>query len=178
MLLIKIAATKFKKSRTFTITPKYSEIVKKYRDLRLKKTETDRFFVNFHGGKCTVQVIGRRRFCSMPKQIASFLKLQEPNLYTGHVFRLTAASLQKDVGSNILDLLDNNDDIIIEESQKRKITNQEKNVDLSSIKFQEILFPYQESDDDEDDYEDVPIKIPKLEMDFELKSGHDPLEKM
>lgn len=184
VLLVKLSGTKYKKGRSFTITPEYSELVKEYRKLRPMKTETDRFFLNYQRGKCTVQVIGKNKFSSMPKQIASFLKLENPDLYTGHAFRRTAAAIQKEVGSNILDLLPHDDnEINTSQSSQRTSGIQQQQIDnnLPSIKFQEVLIPYQE-DSDADDYDDAdeiaPLKQPKLEIDFELKDGNDPLEKI
>lgn len=167
LFLIKIAGNKFKKSRSFTITPEYSDKVRIYRDMRPKKTVTDRFFVNFQKGKCTVQVIGKNKFASMPKQIAAYLNLKNPELYTGHAFRRTSSALQKEAGSNILDLL-------TECGVSKKVPQQIAD-NLSNVKFEEVLIPYQDSDEE---YEIVPMKQPKLEMDLDLKDGSDPLEKM
>ncbi|XP_043484135.1 uncharacterized protein LOC122512403 [Leptopilina heterotoma] len=194
LLLVKVAGTKFKKSRSFTITPEYSDVVKQYQRLRPKRTETDRFFLNYQRGKCTVQVIGKNKFSSMPKQIAAFLKLKNPDLYTGHAFRRTAATLQKEVGSNILDLLTTSTATTTtttttttaanSEGRQSQRTNQMDDK-FPSIKFQEVLIPYEDSDndynddvDEDDDSNVVPLKQPKLEIDYELKQGNDPLEKM
>lgn len=199
LLLIKISGTKFKKSRSFTITPEYSDVVKQYRCLRPKRTETERFFLNYQRGKCTVQVIGKNKFSSMPKQIAAFLKLDNPGLYTGHAFRRTAAALQKEVGSNILDLLTTTTTtttitratttttMTTAANSAASLKTNQMDDKCNSIKFQEVLIPYEDSDndyndddvdDDDDDDEVVPLKQPKLEIDYELKQGNDPLEKM
>lgn len=63
-------------------------IVQKYERLRPSHVKTDRFFINFQKGKCTVQTIGKLKFYKMPARIASYLNLPESHLYTGNFVQL------------------------------------------------------------------------------------------
>lgn len=76
--------TKTNKDNAFGITGELFHVVKKYEALRPSHVKTNRFFLNFQKGKCTVQVIGKSKFYGMPRRIAEFLKLPEPERYTGN----------------------------------------------------------------------------------------------
>lgn len=101
LLVIKLPNTKTKIDRTFVVPQEFSEFVQKYRNLRPENVNTNRFFLKYHQGKCYKQVIGKNTIRSMPKQIASYLKLANPELYTGHCFRRTSATLLADAGANL-----------------------------------------------------------------------------
>lgn len=102
--VVKLCDTKNKTDRSFIIRDQFLNIVKKYYELRPKPVNTDRFFLQYRGGKCTKQVIGRHKIASMPKDIATFLNLDSPHLYTGHCFRRSSATLLADSGANVLEL--------------------------------------------------------------------------
>ena len=103
-LLVTIKDTKTKTTRKFTITGKYYEICKKYMNLRPKNSNNPNFFLNYINGKCTIQNIGINKFGSMGKVIATYLNLQNPNLYTGHCFRRSSATILVDAGGDITSL--------------------------------------------------------------------------
>lgn len=79
--------TKTHIKRSFTITGAFYEILKRYIVLRPDNTKSDRFFLNYQNGKCIQQLIGINKFGSMPKEIAKYLNLPDPENYTGHAFR-------------------------------------------------------------------------------------------
>ena len=54
--------------------------------------------------KATKQVIGRNTLSQYPKTIATFLQLEEPEKYTSHCFRRTAATFLADAGFQVMDL--------------------------------------------------------------------------
>lgn len=101
MLLIKIPVSKTGIQRSFTVVGEFYNICKKYMNLRPNDSKTDRFFLNFQNEKCTRQAIGINKFGGLPKQIATYLNLPEPELYTGHSFRRTSATLLVDNGGDI-----------------------------------------------------------------------------
>ncbi|KAL7298012.1 hypothetical protein TKK_0009020 [Trichogramma kaykai] len=101
MLFIKIEKTNSQIQRTFTITSEFYLMCKKYMKLRPENPCTTRFFLNYHNGACTRQPIGINKFGSMPKEIAKFLCLPNPELYTGHAFRRTSAVLLNEAGTGI-----------------------------------------------------------------------------
>jgi integrase len=82
----------------------FYHIYKKYAILRPNNVSTTRFFFNYRDGRCSQQVIGINSFGSMPKTVALFLKLKDPEYYTGHTFRRTSATLLADSGADLLTL--------------------------------------------------------------------------
>lgn len=104
IFVVKIPASKTDVDRTFNIEGFYVNIVRKYRDLRPEKTPHDRFFINYQLGKCTVQPIGKHKFESTPKLVASMLELNNADEYTGHSFRRSGATLAAEGGVDFLAL--------------------------------------------------------------------------
>ncbi|KAJ8935663.1 hypothetical protein NQ318_012825 [Aromia moschata] len=100
-LLVKIQNTKTKKSRTFTVTGEFYNIYKKYAALRPLDMSENRFFINYRKGECTRQVVGINKFGGMAKQIATFLKLPNSHLYTGHCFRHSSATILVNAGGDL-----------------------------------------------------------------------------
>ena len=103
-ILVTIPNTNTNTSRAFTVTGKYYNICKKYMNLRPKKCESTSFFVNYYGGKCSVQNVGINKFGNMGKQIATYLNLPDPQSYTGHCFRRSSATMLVDAGGDITSL--------------------------------------------------------------------------
>lgn len=68
---------------SFTISGTFFKIVQKYAALRPKNTTDNRFFVQYHEGKCTEQAVGKNQFCKIPRKIAKYLQLSEPERYSG-----------------------------------------------------------------------------------------------
>ena len=62
-------------------------------NLRPVNCPTSAFFLNYQKGKCTVQKIGKNKFGTMGRQIAKFLELPNPELYSGYSFRKSSAML-------------------------------------------------------------------------------------
>ncbi|CAH0560672.1 unnamed protein product [Brassicogethes aeneus] len=92
-MLVSVPNNKTKIDRKFILTGQFYEVCKKYAELRPLHTETSSFFLNYQKGKCTIQNIGINKFGSMGKQIARYLKLPNPEEYTGHSFRRSSATL-------------------------------------------------------------------------------------
>ncbi|XP_063631749.1 uncharacterized protein LOC134802950 isoform X1 [Cydia splendana] len=101
MLLVNIMKTKNKLDRTFTVTGKYYRIVKTFIDARPKDCRNERFFLTYYKGRCTGQNVGINSFGNMGKTVARYLKLSNPELYTGHCFRRTSATLLLDAGGDM-----------------------------------------------------------------------------
>ncbi|KAJ8976466.1 hypothetical protein NQ317_012416, partial [Molorchus minor] len=91
-LLITMPHAKTNLYRKFTITDQPYTICRQYIDLRPANAPSS-FFLNYQKGKCTIQRIGVHKFGAMGRQIAKFLKLPEPELYTGHSFRRSSSIL-------------------------------------------------------------------------------------
>jgi integrase len=60
------------------------------------------FFLNYQNGKCYKQVVGINKIGEQPKIIAQYLKLPNPELFTGHCFRRTGATILADAGGDTL----------------------------------------------------------------------------
>lgn len=108
-ILVSLKNTKNKKDRNFLI-PKTGlpfdayGLYKKYSNLRPPSFKNQRFFVGYRNGKCVQQVVGIHTIGSVPKKIATFLKLENPELYTGHSFRRTSATMLVENGGDLLSL--------------------------------------------------------------------------
>ncbi|KAL0879211.1 hypothetical protein ABMA27_002994 [Loxostege sticticalis] len=101
LLLVKLTDTKTKIDRSFIIRGEYKRIVEKYQSLRPSDIKSNRFFIRYQNGKCLKQVLGKNKISSMPQEIATFLKLPDSKLYTGHCFRRTSATLLADSGADL-----------------------------------------------------------------------------
>lgn len=107
MLIVTIPDTKTHTSRVFVISNETEhgkeclKLYRKYLNLRPPNTPHQRLFVYYKMGKCTSQCIGINSFGKMPSEIAAFLKLPNPELYTGHSFRRTSVTILADSGANI-----------------------------------------------------------------------------
>lgn len=101
-LVVNIPDSKTRVSRTFTvITETYIDLYHKYLALRPAHVNHQRLFIKYTSNKCTIQPVGINIFGKMPTDIARFLKLPNSELYTGHCFRRTSASLLADSGANL-----------------------------------------------------------------------------
>lgn len=104
VFVLKLLDTKNNKPRTFVVEEKYVETVQRYIDLRPSSVDTQKFFINYQNGKCTKQTIGINKIGRMPREIAKWLGLSNPESYTGHSFRRTSTTLLADAGADILEL--------------------------------------------------------------------------
>ncbi|XP_044595729.1 uncharacterized protein LOC123272797 [Cotesia glomerata] len=99
--VVTIADTKNYYPRSFVIGDEFYKKVQGYMAIRPNDTTTDRFFLFYHHGKCTKQVIGKNKFSEVPKTMAIFLQLENPERYTGHSFRRTSATLLANSGATL-----------------------------------------------------------------------------
>lgn len=106
-VLITIRCTKNNKSRSFVI-PKEGipfnayGLYKKYADMRPINLENRRFLIGYRNGKCVRQVVGYHTIGNVAKKIAMYLKLENAELYTGHAFRRSSATMLVDNGGDLL----------------------------------------------------------------------------
>lgn len=105
VLVITIPKTKTNKKRIFTIVDDdvVSALVvyKKYAALRPGNVHHSRFFLQYRNKACTVSPVGKNTFGAIPKKIAEYMQLPNPERYTGHTFRRTSATLLADSGADI-----------------------------------------------------------------------------
>ncbi|CAG5109268.1 Protein of unknown function [Cotesia congregata] len=86
--------------RKCLVGPLFYRKVKEYISLRPLYFEIKRYFVQFLNGKCHRQVLGRNEIGQIPKIIAEYLKLTNPQYYTRHCLRRTSATLILNSGAN------------------------------------------------------------------------------
>ena len=101
MILFRFPKTKTKIERSFTIVGDFYNICKEYLNIRKDQKGNTRFFCKMSDGKCENKPIGINKIGSFPKEIAKFLKLPNPELYTGHCFRRTSITMLADGGADI-----------------------------------------------------------------------------
>ena len=99
--LVSIGQNKNDYPGQFIIGNLFYDKVKQYILLRPPDQFSDRFFIQYHNGRCTRQNIGRHKIGEVPESIASYLNLENPKKYTGHCFRRTAATLLSESGANM-----------------------------------------------------------------------------
>ncbi|XP_044271964.1 activating transcription factor 7-interacting protein 1 isoform X2 [Tribolium madens] len=92
-IIVSVPQTKTSSIRIFTITDEYCILkIKKYADLRPSIVAHKRFFLTYRNGHCVHSPIGVNTMGKIPKEIAAFLKLPNPELYTGHCFKRTSTT--------------------------------------------------------------------------------------
>ena len=99
--IVTVRDTKNYYPRNFIIGTELYDKVNDYIKLRPNNLNTDRFFLQYKNGLCVRQVIGKNKISEVPKMIAMFLKLEDPESYTGHCLRRTAATLLANSGANM-----------------------------------------------------------------------------
>lgn len=101
LIIVNLVDTKTKVDRSFVVRDEYVKVVEKYQSLRPSDMPNKRFFIHYQNGKCTKQVIGKNKIGAMPKEIACYLNLPNPEQYTGHCFRRTSATILADSGADL-----------------------------------------------------------------------------
>lgn len=110
LVVIKITDSKNHSARSFVISEevnngKFLQLYRKYANLRpLSVTSHRRFFIKYSNGKCTVQCVGINTFGKIPSEIAAYLRLPNPERYTGHSFRRSSATFLADTGEEITNI--------------------------------------------------------------------------
>ncbi|XP_054277440.1 uncharacterized protein LOC128996267 isoform X2 [Macrosteles quadrilineatus] len=111
ILIIKVADSQTNKKRIFTLTDdddfdtSYLELYRKYLKLRPVDVPTSRLFLKYSKGVCIRQPVGVNTIGKIPTEVATFLKLPNPERYDGRCFRRTSATLSVEASrGNILQL--------------------------------------------------------------------------
>jgi integrase len=103
LITVSIPRTKNYLPRLFAITDeRWIFLTTKYFNLRPQKVTHRRFFLTFRQGKCVNSPIGINTMGKISKEIASFLRLPNPELYTGHCFRRSSATHLANHGGSLL----------------------------------------------------------------------------
>lgn len=103
IITVTVPKTKTNVPRLFAITETpWIQLVEKYVQLRPTHSSNNRFFLTYRRGRCTTSPIGINKMGAAPKEIAKFLKLPHPELYTGHCFRRSSASHLANQGGDLL----------------------------------------------------------------------------
>lgn len=95
--IVTVKPSKTKTKKVFTIVDNEEKsllnLIRHYIALRPAHTPHRRFFIYYKNCKCTTQPVGLNSFSKLPSQIARFLGLDQPHLYTGHCFRRSSDSI-------------------------------------------------------------------------------------
>lgn len=100
LMVINIPETKVNKSKSFVISNDFFSIVDKYIKLRPANANVDNLLLKYLKGKCHRLPVGINTIGAVPKNIATYLKLPEPERYTSHCFRRSAATLLVSSGAD------------------------------------------------------------------------------
>lgn len=100
-IVVQIPTTKSKVPKMNVIGGEFTNIIRRYIALRPANATTDRFFLQYRNGKCINQVIGKNCIAKFPKDIATFLGLDDPESYTGHSYRRTGTTIAANNGANL-----------------------------------------------------------------------------
>lgn len=101
-IVVRIPESKTYTAKLFPILSKTSiGIIRRYIALRPTNSPTARFFILQRGNRCFGQPIGKNTIALMPRRIASFLNLENPNSYTGHSFRRSSTTMAADAGATL-----------------------------------------------------------------------------
>lgn len=87
--IVQIPTRSVSKGKVFEITGNFFTVFKKYADLRPSDVPGNKFFATYRNGKCVKVNMGSNYFGDIPKLVASFLKLPNPECYSGHSIRST-----------------------------------------------------------------------------------------
>lgn len=103
IICVRVPKTKTHIPRMFVINEEnWISLIKKYIHLRPKSITTVRFFLTYRNGHCTSCPIGINTIGQVPKIVATFLKLANPEQYTGHCFRRSSASHLAERGGDLI----------------------------------------------------------------------------
>lgn len=103
VIFVTIPKTKNNISRHFAITNStWINLIKKYADLRPNNVPHERFFLTYRNGHCISSPIGINTIGKLPKVIAKFLQLPNPELYSGHCFRRSSITHLANAGSDLV----------------------------------------------------------------------------
>ncbi|XP_037033165.1 uncharacterized protein LOC119083979 [Bradysia coprophila] len=105
-VIVKIPMTKMKTktAKLYVVGNDFAKIIRQYLDMRPASVTTDRLFLQWRKGKCIAQVMGKNSIAKIPKDVARFLKLPEPNSYTGHSYRRTTTTVAANAGFTVTEL--------------------------------------------------------------------------
>lgn len=98
-----IPKTKTYIPRQFIITdPVWVNLVKKYYCLRPNNVPHKRFFLQYRFGTCIKIPMGINIIGKAPRNIATYLKLPNPECFTGHCFRRSSATHLANSGGDLI----------------------------------------------------------------------------
>lgn len=107
VITVTIPDSKTRRQRMFIVTDGTTNNLHLYRtyvSLRPAEISHNRLFLTYRSNRCTVQPVGINTFSKIPSIIATYLNLSAPNLYTGHCFRRSSATMLVAQGGDILTL--------------------------------------------------------------------------
>jgi len=97
------------KSRRFVVNNegclfKPCDLIRKYIALRPKNINGTRLLVGYRKGRCFAQNVGIHTISGVPRLVARYLNLENPDCYTGHSLRRSSATMLVEGGGDLLTL--------------------------------------------------------------------------
>lgn len=86
-VIVTVPATKCNCAVSFVVEGNFYEVVRRYINARPDQVANSKFFLNFRNGVYTRSAIGEAKLARMPRVIASYLNLENPEEYTSQSFR-------------------------------------------------------------------------------------------
>lgn len=103
VIMVRVPKTKTYIPRQFIITQRlWIDLVKKYYSLRPSHVIHKRFFLQYRNGSCINSPIGINTIGKVPKNIATYLNLPNPELFTGHCFRRSSVTHLANSGGDLI----------------------------------------------------------------------------
>lgn len=103
IIIINILNSKNRTSRKFVVVElQWVNVIKKY--LANRPTNIKKLFILYRKGKHIKQNIGHNTISKVPYVVANYLKLENPECYTGHSLRRSSATLLAENGGDLLSL--------------------------------------------------------------------------
>lgn len=105
MTLVTIPYTKTYVERSFVIVGEFYNIFQRYLKLRPNDVSSNRLFLSRRNGNIVNIPVGINTVGAVPKTVATFLQLPEPEKYTSHSIRRTSATIYADAGATEAELM-------------------------------------------------------------------------
>ncbi|KAJ8665038.1 hypothetical protein QAD02_006700 [Eretmocerus hayati] len=96
--------TKNFQKNSFSIVGPFYLVVRRYLEAR-RYINNDRFFLTYRNGSFINEAAGDRTIGSVPKKVAEYLGLSQPERYTSHSIRRSSATAYAETGCNEVELM-------------------------------------------------------------------------
>lgn len=101
-VIVQIPDTKGNISKSFAMTGALYDVYEKFMEIRKRTHATsDKLLIHYANGQCKNQNIGIHTVGKIPQIVATFLGLEDPQLYTSHCLRRSGTSVLANSGADM-----------------------------------------------------------------------------